>query len=118
MTTLLNPDGSLNRDAAGRELTAELREIIGRHSTIAAHLKNIDRHVPEDWADAAQFLQNDEVLEGLEDNSRARIEELRAALRRLVDGSYGTCTRCGGTIAPARLAALPTSELCVGCAPA
>jgi DnaK suppressor protein len=38
------------------------------------------------------------------------------ALAKLDEGSYGRCDSCGGPIAPARLAALPDSTLCVACA--
>jgi DnaK suppressor protein len=38
------------------------------------------------------------------------------ALAKLDDGTYGTCDACGGQIAPARLAAMPDSVLCVECA--
>ncbi|MCB1749489.1 MAG: TraR/DksA C4-type zinc finger protein, partial [Gammaproteobacteria bacterium] len=39
-----------------------------------------------------------------------------AALGRLERGEYGTCTRCGEPIAPARLEALPYAERCAACA--
>ncbi|HEY8330356.1 MAG TPA: TraR/DksA C4-type zinc finger protein, partial [Pseudomonas sp.] len=29
---------------------------------------------------------------------------------------YGTCAACGASIAPARLLAVPTAELCLDCA--
>jgi DnaK suppressor protein len=38
------------------------------------------------------------------------------ALAKLDEGSYGACDSCGGAIAPARIAAMPDSVLCVTCA--
>src|SRR5688572_14374812 len=38
------------------------------------------------------------------------------ALAKLADGTYGVCDSCGKRIAPARLAAIPESVLCVDCA--
>ncbi len=38
------------------------------------------------------------------------------ALAKLDEGTYGTCDRCGAPIAPARLAAMPDSILCLACA--
>jgi DnaK suppressor protein len=43
-------------------------------------------------------------------------EKLQRALAKLDEGSYGKCDRCGGPIAPARLAAAPESVLCIDCA--
>jgi DnaK suppressor protein len=39
-----------------------------------------------------------------------------AALKRIADGDYGACTKCGEEIAEARLATDPTIALCIGCA--
>ena len=35
------------------------------------------------------------------------LAQVRAALRRIEDGTYGTCEYCGGPITPKRLEALP-----------
>jgi len=44
------------------------------------------------------------------------VRQIEDALQRLDEGSYGTCERCGETIPPERLAAVPWTGLCVGCA--
>jgi RNA polymerase-binding transcription factor len=41
--------------------------------------------------------------------------EIRAALQRILDGSFGTCENCGQPIARARLEAVPSVRLCVTC---
>jgi DnaK suppressor protein len=51
----------------------------------------------------------------LEENERTALEEVRAALERVEAGTYGTCARCGGDIAPKRLEAVPTATLCITC---
>jgi RNA polymerase-binding transcription factor DksA len=45
----------------------------------------------------------------------ARLAELDDALRRLDEGTYGSCERCGKPIAVARLEALPHVRLCLDC---
>ena len=45
-----------------------------------------------------------------------RESELRAAMQRLEQGTYGLCERCGQPIHPDRLAALPGTRLCIACA--
>ena len=71
-----------------------------------------DREIPLDWSEMAQFMENDEVLEALEERTRARMEALAAALRRLEEGTYGTCGSCGKTISEERLDVLPTTAVC------
>lgn len=43
------------------------------------------------------------------------LREIESALRRLNEGRYGICQRCGELIAPARLDALPWATQCVRC---
>mgnify|MGYP001088980676 CR=1 FL=1 len=42
--------------------------------------------------------------------------ELRAALARIEDGTYGTCVRCGAVISAERLDVLPATPFCRHCA--
>jgi RNA polymerase-binding transcription factor DksA len=41
---------------------------------------------------------------------------VQRALRRIEQGSYGECVRCGDQIAPNRLEARPEAALCFDCA--
>ena len=51
----------------------------------------------------------------LRDHNQQLLESIDAALARLEAGSYGTCTRCGGQVAPERLDALPWAAQCIEC---
>lgn len=44
------------------------------------------------------------------------LAEVERALERLGAGEYGRCERCGAAISDERLAALPATSRCVGCA--
>ena len=46
----------------------------------------------------------------------SRIAELKHALERLEEGTYGVCESCGKPIDLQRLEALPQTELCIECA--
>ncbi len=115
-TALLHPDGTLDVDAVRHRLGDELSAILDRHGKIRDHLHNADRKMPADWSEAAQLIENDEVLEALEESGREAIASIQNALRRIADGEYTECVRCGEEINPRRLAALPTTTLCVRCA--
>lgn len=52
----------------------------------------------------------------LRDQARSELARVRAALKALDDGSYGTCADCGKPIAPERLEAIPWASLCIDCA--
>ena len=41
--------------------------------------------------------------------------QVRSALERVQNGTYGTCARCGKPIEPRRLVALPYATLCRSC---
>ncbi len=53
---------------------------------------------------------------GLLARAETRLAALDAALARVANGTYRTCTRCGGPIADQRLASLPETQVCVTCA--
>jgi DnaK suppressor protein len=63
---------------------------------------------------ASQVFEQQRDL-ALRDRAAQQLELVDAALARLADGSYGTCLRCGGPIAVARLEALPWAAHCIAC---
>ena len=44
-----------------------------------------------------------------------QLRDVRAALRRIEDGSFGTCQECDEDIHPKRLAAVPWATFCIRC---
>ena len=44
-----------------------------------------------------------------------QLRNARAALRRIQEGSFGTCQECDEDIHPKRLAAVPWAALCIQC---
>jgi len=57
-----------------------------------------------------------EVNLALYQRMREKEESLRLALRRIDDGTYGICQRCGMRIDRARLEIVPEAVLCIECA--
>lgn len=47
--------------------------------------------------------------------ARAAVDEIDAALAKILDGTYGICEQCGNTIPRERLRAIPFAALCVSC---
>jgi RNA polymerase-binding protein DksA len=71
-----------------------------------------DEHDPE----GATLAFERQHTAALLDQARAQLIAVDDALRRLADGSYGTCARCGRSIGAERLEARPTATTCVTCA--
>jgi RNA polymerase-binding protein DksA len=66
-------------------------------------------------ADTATETYDRELDYTLEENAGRVLGEIDAALQRIEDGTYGTCTNCGGRIPEERLEALPWAILCIDC---
>jgi RNA polymerase-binding protein DksA len=66
-------------------------------------------------ADTATETYDRELDYTLEENSEHVLAEIDAALKRIAEGTYGTCTNCDRPIALERLEALPWATLCIDC---
>ena len=49
------------------------------------------------------------------DKIARELAEVDAALGRIAEGSYGTCSACGGPLGLQRLRAIPEARFCLGC---
>jgi DnaK suppressor protein len=65
-------------------------------------------------AAASQVFEQQRDL-ALRERNQQHLVQVEAALRRLDDGSYGTCIRCRRAIAPERLDAIPWAAHCIDC---
>lgn len=99
--------------AIEKALKAKLAELLGRAEEIEDDLRH---ELDADSSEQAIDLADDEALSGIDDVLRQEIHEIRLALVRIEDGSYGTCMACGNDIRPERLEALPTATRCIKCA--
>jgi len=89
----------------------DLAAVVGDASTSTAA---DDEHDP----DGSPVSLQRTLAAALVERARADLTAAEAALRRVADGSYGTCEMCGQAIPAPRLSALPTATTCVGCASA
>lgn len=95
------------------QLRRRLAELTGRVDALEAELGH---PLDADSEEQAIDLEDDEVLEGLEQASLDEIAQIKAALARIRDGSYGICASCGEQIGDARLKAMPAATRCINCA--
>ncbi len=77
---------------------------------------DLDDALPKDWEDRSSERQGDEVLEALGKHDLVELRMIDSALSRVDDGTFGTCTDCGGEISRARLETIPETPFCKSCA--
>ncbi|HEX4020413.1 MAG TPA: TraR/DksA family transcriptional regulator [Acidobacteriaceae bacterium] len=76
------------------------------------------RSTPEDTQDVgdqAVSAYQKEMLFAQGTNHHVQLSQVRKALNRIADGTYGTCQHCENTIGPKRLEALPWTPYCIDC---
>lgn len=64
--------------------------------------------------EATESLELERRL-ALEKQMREQLAEVKDALVKFEEGTYGKCEECGKPIAPERLEAVPYAKLCVDC---
>jgi DnaK suppressor protein len=105
-----------------RSLLLEERERV-RHTVSHLHEQNhrsledeteeetFDNHL----ADSATATLDREIDYTLEEKSEHVLNAIERALRRIDEGKYGICGRCGKPISEERLEALPYADRCIDC---
>ncbi|MBZ5727408.1 MAG: TraR/DksA family transcriptional regulator [Acidobacteriia bacterium] len=95
------------------------QEILERKETeLARELRNRDDIAIEKSADQMDEIQyateRDMAIRNVDRDSNL-LRNVKAALRRIHDGSFGTCVECESAISPKRLAAVPWAPRCIQC---
>jgi RNA polymerase-binding protein DksA len=72
--------------------------------------------MPNHMAELASDAFDQELVLNLLGSEKDALDEIDGALKRIEDGSFGQCQKCGARIRKARLEAIPYAALCVQCA--
>jgi RNA polymerase-binding transcription factor DksA len=102
-----------DRSEARSRLKTRLESLQARLAELSETLREPK---DDDSEEQAADLDEDEVLERLSLAGRDEVLLIRAALKRIDDGTYGQCVSCGKPIPEARLRALPETSSCLRCA--
>ncbi|EMI21464.1 transcriptional regulator, TraR/DksA family [Rhodopirellula maiorica SM1] len=94
------------------ELETQLQELVARAEGIDNDLRQPG---DDDWEERASESEGDEVLASVGDLAINEIEQIKHALHKMDEGTYGRCTRCGKQIPPERLEVVPYATTCTGC---
>jgi DnaK suppressor protein len=98
---------------------ARIKEILERKQVdLGQALRERNGIVIEKSADAMdeiQYASERDLAIRNADRDSALVRNIRDALRRLEDGSYGLCIECELSLSPKRLVALPWAARCIEC---
>lgn len=99
-------------------LHAEREELLDQVAELSAEA-GVDRWRTDgsgdDPADRGTASSERETAATLSDHARRLLNDIDEALRRVDEGTYGVCERCGENIGYDRLEAIPAASLCVRC---
>ena len=90
----------------------------GKQAELLRVLRNRDGIAIEksaDQMDEIQYASERDLAIRNVDREATLLRQVKAALQRARDGSFGTCVDCDWPINPKRLAALPWASRCVRC---
>jgi DnaK suppressor protein len=100
------------------ELEKYKRVLEAKKAELSAGLRNRDDIAIEKTPDALDEVQlageRELAIRNLDRESNL-LRQVRAALARMADGSYGTCLHCDEEIKPKRLDAVPWTKYCIKC---
>ena len=101
---------------AEREATLRQAESLRAEAEqLAEEMEPGDTQFDEESGEGATLNVERERDLALSAQARAAADEIDVALSKVDNGTYGTCERCGHPIPRARLKAMPSAALCVGC---
>ena len=106
----------MDTNAVRERLLKRREELRQRASEASAEARHEADPLSADFAEQVTQRENDDVLGAISSSAQAELQQVEAALRRLSCGRYGTCAVCGEDIEPERLAAVPYTDKCRGCA--
>ncbi len=89
---------------------ARLRSVTAVDEALTEHA-GLGNHMADDATDLFEQEKNLSLLH----HTEHRLESVQQALRRIEQGAYGLCERCGDPIDRARLESLPSAALCLRC---
>jgi DnaK suppressor protein len=104
------------RDEFLDALQRQRARLVGEVADTEAELHSIQEERELELEEFAQEDRAARTLAQLDDRAKHEIAEIDAALRRIMEGTYGVCEGCGARIATERLRAVPATRFCVDCA--
>ena len=101
-----------------QEISKHRQILENRMAELSAVVRNREGIAIEKSPDALDEVQHaaerELAIRNLDRESQL-LRQVRGALRRINEGSYGTCLHCDEDISPKRLSAVPWAAYCINC---
>ena len=95
-------------------LTQKINDLLSGAGKTVSEMTDEKENFP-DPNDRAS-LESDRNFElRIRDRERKLISKMQEAIKRIDDGTFGNCEKCGGNISEKRLMARPVTTLCIDC---
>jgi len=95
------------------------KEVLERRESELVHVlrkrDGIEIEKSADQMDEIQYASERDLAIRNVDRESSLLRQVKAALRRIHDGSFGMCIECESAIGPKRLAAVPWAPRCIRC---
>lgn len=98
-----------------KKLVEKHRQLLEEVGKSALYGKGQEDDSIKDLGDQATTAYTREFLFELGNGDRRLLKEVATALKKIDEGSFGACERCGEPIAEKRLEALPFARYCIDC---
>jgi len=97
------------------ELQRQMDDLLaGAGKTVSDMTEVAEGNFP-DPTDRALLESNRNFTLRLRDRERKLLAKIKEAMKRIDDGAFGVCDRCGGEIGEKRLTVRPVTTMCIDC---
>ncbi|MBS9780284.1 MAG: TraR/DksA C4-type zinc finger protein [Moraxellaceae bacterium] len=104
---------TINLEQAKQALLALKQELETRIDKIEDHTHHPQDDLNEHWDDQAISYQENDMRQNLLIEAQEELVEVKSALLRIENGSYGECLECEEEIESKRLQAVPYAKYCM-----
>ena len=111
----MDPLSDEQRTSLRSSLVALERELESVHEASAAAAAPVDLDEPIGRVSRMDAIQQQRMLQANRAAMQLRLQQVRAALRRLEEDEYGVCVSCGEDVGFRRLEARPEAPFCIAC---
>lgn len=98
-----------------KKLVEKRRQLVEEVDRTSLYGKGQEDDSIKDLGDQAATAYTREFLFELGNGDRRLLREVTTALKKIDEGSFGSCERCGERISEKRLEALPFARYCIDC---
>ena len=97
------------------ELQRQMDELLAGAGKTVSDMTQVAEGDFPDPPDRALLESNRNFTLRLRDRERKLLAKIKEAMKRIDDGVFGICDRCGGEIGEKRLTARPVPNMCIEC---